>query len=170
MSKPLDTQELPPLDEATNEMLFISQARVAYEYGTDWDGLVDRLNDPSSNPGLATDVLMDLSRTDAALDQRERQLSAALSRLSQLEKENQEAVQALKDMVYERDTELDMMTCVYARGTSENKAWHDGVFKAWRRLEISRAPALKFLRSLPSPPKEALMEQVPAHLSPKDNV
>jgi hypothetical protein len=70
--------ELPELVEATDEALLVSQARVSYEYGTSWDGLIDRLNDPSNNAGLATDILMDLSRTDAGLDQRERQLLEAL--------------------------------------------------------------------------------------------
>ncbi len=56
---------------------------------------------------------------------------------------------ALEVVIGERDTELDMMSCQYPRGSSENKAWHDGVFAVWKRLEIVKADARRALADAP---------------------
>lgn len=49
--------------------------------------------------------------------------------------------EALQNVVYERETELDKMRCPFAHETPENNAWHEGVYAVWARLKIVKDAA-----------------------------
>jgi hypothetical protein len=74
--EPAWSQGLPPLD-VTDEEYFSAQETVAKEYGTTWQGIADSL----THWQRASDVLMDLARTEATVTCRERQLSLSLELL-----------------------------------------------------------------------------------------
>ena len=50
-------------------------------------------------------------------------------------------VEALRAVVDERDSELDMMRCDYPLPSPENVAWHEGVKSAWKRFGIVKRNA-----------------------------
>lgn len=54
--------------------------------------------------------------------------------------EMQDLIKAAQDVIDERDSELDMMTCKYPRGTVAHEAWHDGVYEMWKHLAVIKAP------------------------------
>ena len=55
------------------------------------------------------------------------------------------------DVLNERDTELDMMRCIYRHDTPENKAWHDGVYECWERIKIVKKELEQKLDALAEP-------------------
>jgi hypothetical protein len=52
------------------------------------------------------------------------------------ERRVQELEEALRSIVNERYTELDMMWCDYQPDTMPFDAWHDGVSAAWKQFDI----------------------------------
>jgi hypothetical protein len=59
---------------------------------------------------------------------------------------SKEMLSAIKQIMDERDSELDMMRCDYAFGTPEFEAWHQGVYEMWRILDIIKNYAKPALR------------------------
>jgi hypothetical protein len=127
MNKPLDTQELPPLNLTVEEWKAGEKFQLPKEV----------------QPDNLTDMLPWWTKLfswfAAALTKRESQLSEAMSRLSQLEKENAALYSALSDLV---DGIED------AGGHDEN----GDVFV----IEDAVAALEMHEKRLPSPPKEAL--------------
>lgn len=53
--------------------------------------------------------------------------------------------QTLKEMIDERYSELDMMSCEYPRGSAEALAWESGVRQAWKLWDLSKQPGVAAL-------------------------
>ena len=56
-----------------------------------------------------------------------------------------ELMKALEEMINERYSELDMMSCEYPQGSSEAIAWESGVRQAWKLWDLSKQPGIAAL-------------------------
>lgn len=93
---------------------------------------------------LAKEVMRELALGDdpVRLEVLERALAGAY------QVGDSEVRKVLMDLIDERDTELDMMTCRFPRGSAENIAWHAGVHAVWDRLRLAKDSALAELERI----------------------
>lgn len=141
--------------KAKEESELQRQVAIATQNGARWIQVsvaeIDRLqSELEKAKGDIFELREDLKRSRSATTVAEMNADLWKGKRAALERGLVEARKALREVLNERDTELDMMSCEYPHGTPENTAWHKGVEQAWKRFDVVKARAESALTPEPA--------------------